>query len=49
MSDVKLCAVSPIGVCTPKCIEFNKCRKNPWKREKKEKSESETFSTMRSC
>jgi hypothetical protein len=35
MSEVKKCAVSPIGVCTPKCIEFNKCRKNPYKQEEK--------------
>lgn len=37
MAEVKKCAISPIGVCTPKCLEFNKCRKNPWKKEEKKK------------
>ena len=37
LSNAKPCGVSPIGVCTTKCLEYNRCRKNPYKQEKKGK------------
>lgn len=38
MAKSKPCGICPDGMCTKKCIEFDKCRKNPYKQEKKGKS-----------
>ena len=36
-----VCAFSDSGACTPLCMEYNTCKRNPWKEAERKEKEKE--------